>query len=86
MGLDTPMHRLRSRKAIVLFCIGVAAFWGLSPMATGGFAAILTPLWVVCPAIVIILVRRANVRCAEQPASRLSRVLFRAPPTLHELA
>jgi hypothetical protein len=80
------MHRLRSRTAIVLFCIGVAAFWGLSPMAAGGFAAILTPLWVVCPAIVIVLVRRAIVRCDEQSVSLLSLALFRAPPTLHQPA
>jgi hypothetical protein len=54
-------------------------------VAAGGPArdipeAILTPLWLVVPAIAVIVVRRTAARSDERPVALLSLVLFRAPP------
>lgn len=76
------MHRLRTRKSLVLFSIGVVVFAAFLPFVPTVFTAILTPLWLVVPAVVVVVIRRTAVRCDEQPVSLLSLLLSRAPPVL----
>ena len=81
------MRRLRSRKSLVLFGIAVVMCAALIP----GLAAslpdiILTPLWLVVPAVCVVVVRRRAVRCDEQPVALLALALFRAPPVTLALA
>jgi hypothetical protein len=73
------MRRLRTRKTLVLFGIGVVVFAAFLPVGSL-FEAILTPLWVVLPAAAVVLVRRQAVRCDEQPVSLLALLSSRAPP------
>ena len=73
------MRRLRSRTSIVLVCL-VAAVVGLLPLGATSFTAVLTTLWLVCPAVAIVVIRRAASRSDEQPVSLLSVLLSRAPP------
>jgi hypothetical protein len=42
--------------------------------------AIFVPLWLVVPAVSIVVIRRTAARCDEQPVALLSLVLSRAPP------
>jgi hypothetical protein len=74
------MHRLRSRRTLVLFCIGLVVFASILPVASPAFVAVLTPLWIVVPAVLVVVVRRSAARCDEQPVSLLSLLLSRAPP------
>lgn len=75
------MRRLRSRKSFVLFGLAVVVFAAFVPaVSPSAPAAILTPLWVVVPAVSIVVVRRTATRCDEQPVALLSLSLFRAPP------
>jgi hypothetical protein len=74
------MHHLRTRKSLVLFGIGVVVFAAFLPGVSSGFTAVLTPLWIVLPAIVIVAARPWAAECDEQPVSLLSLLLSRAPP------
>jgi hypothetical protein len=74
------MQRLRSRKSLVLFCIGVVVFAAFLPVPSTLFTAVLTPLWLVIPAALVVAIRRQAVRSHEQLVSLLSLVLSRAPP------
>jgi hypothetical protein len=76
------MHRLRSRRSLVLVCIGLVVFAALLPSVSSVFVAILTPLWLVIPAVVVVVLRRTAFRCDEQPVSLLAQVLTRAPPAV----
>ena len=81
------MRRLRSRKSLVLFGLALVVCAALIP----GLAAslpdiILTPLWLVVPAVCVVVVRRAAARCDDQPVALLSLALFRAPPATLSLA
>lgn len=80
------MHRLRTRKSLVLFCIGVVVFAAFLPVVSPLFTAILTPLWLVIPAVVIVTIRRKAARCDEQPLSLRSLLFSRAPPAVLPLA
>ena len=80
------MQRLRTRKSFVIFAIGVVLFASLVPVVSTLFTAVLIPLWIVIPAVVIVTLRRRAVRCTEQPVSLLSLVLSRAPPSSLALA
>jgi hypothetical protein len=66
----------------VLFCIGVVVFAACLPAVGTLFTAILTPLWLVVPAAVVVILRRRAFRCDEQPVSLLSLLLSRAPPVV----
>jgi hypothetical protein len=70
----------RPRRSIVFLCIAVVAFAGLLPAGSVDLVAILTPLWLVIPAVAIVLTRRRALRSDEQPISLLSLVPSRAPP------
>ena len=75
------MRRLRSRRSLALFGIAVLVFAAFVPAAAAGVShAILTPLWLVVPAITIVVVSRQAARCDDQPVALLSLALFRAPP------
>jgi hypothetical protein len=74
------MRRLRSRKSLVLFCIGVLLFASVVADPSGVYTAILTPLWIVIPAVIVVTVRRQAARSDEQPVSLLSLLASRAPP------
>jgi hypothetical protein len=80
------MRRLRTRRSIVLFGIGVAVFSALLPSFGSTYAAVLVPLWFVLPAVVAITVRVRTVRRDEQTVSLLSVLLSRAPPILRSFA
>lgn len=70
----------RTRRSIVFLCIAVVAFAALLPAGSVDLVAILTPLWLVIPAVAIVLIRRRALRSDEQPISLLSLVPSRAPP------
>ena len=71
----------RTRKTVVVLCIAVVVFAAFAPTAASTVGAVvLTPLWLVIPAVIITVVKRTAVRCHEQPVALLSLVLLRAPP------
>ena len=75
------MRRLRTRKSLVLVGVAVVVFAAFVPALAASLpATILTPLWVVVPAVCIVVVRRTAARCDDQPVALLSLVLLRAPP------
>ena len=75
------MRNLRTRKWLVIFGVAVVVFAAFVPALAAGLpAAILTPLWIVVPAVSIVVIRRAAARCDEQPVALRSLALFRAPP------
>lgn len=81
------MRRLRTRKSFVLVGIAVVVFAAFMPTLTSSLpSAILTPLWIIIPAVSIVVIRRTAVRCDDQPVALLSLALFRAPPTTLSLA
>jgi hypothetical protein len=77
----------RTRKALAILCVGLIVFAAFLPAAAPQvFAAILIPLWIVVPAVVVTLLRRRAARHDDQPVSLLCLVLFRAPPIRLALA
>jgi hypothetical protein len=76
------MRRLRTRTSLVLVCIGVVLFASILPAVAPVLAVTLTALWIVIPAIAIVVLRRRAARCDEQPVALLSLLLSRAPPSL----
>ena len=75
------MRRLRTNKSLVLFSVAVVVIAGLFPVAAASLASvILTPLWLIVPAVCVVVIRRRAVRCDDQPVALLSLALFRAPP------
>ena len=76
------MARLRQRRSLVFLAIGLVLFAAFVPAAATCLAAgVLVPLWLIAPAAAITLVRREASCCDEQPASLLSLVASRAPPS-----
>ncbi|MGB2713581.1 MAG: hypothetical protein WBC51_05340 [Vicinamibacterales bacterium] len=80
------MRRLRTRQSLVIFSIGVAVFSAFLPLVGSTFSAILIPLWVGVPAVLVVAIRCRATRCDEQPVSFLSLLLSRAPPVRVSLA
>ena len=81
------MRRLRSRKSLVLVGLAIVVFAAFVPAPGASLpSAILTPLWIIVPAVSIVVIRRPAVRCHDQPVALLSLALFRAPPTTPALA
>jgi hypothetical protein len=81
------MRKLRTRKSLVLFGLAVVVFAAFVPALAAGLPrAILTPLWLVVPAVSIVVIRRTAARCDDQPVALLSLALFRAPPVPLALA
>jgi hypothetical protein len=77
----------RKRKAAAVLCIALVVCAAFVPViaATLG-TAILVPLWLVLPAVAVVIVRRRAFRCDEQPVSLLAILDSRAPPILTALA
>jgi hypothetical protein len=74
---------LRTRKAIAVACIALVVFAAFVPaLASTLGAAVLVPLWLVLPAVVVTVVRREAFRRDEQPVSLLTVLASRAPPAL----
>ncbi len=72
---------VRMRKTVAVLCIALVVFAAFVPGAASHVvAAILTPLWLVIPAVVVTVVRRRATRCDAQPVALLSLALFRGPP------
>jgi hypothetical protein len=74
------MRRLRTRKSLVLFGLAVVVFAAFVPALSSLPSAILTPLWLVFPAVSILVIRRTAARSDDQPVALLSLDLLRAPP------
>lgn len=75
------MRRLRTSKSLVLIGLAVVVFAAFVPALSSSLpAVILTPLWIVVPAVFIVVIRRTAARCDDQPVALLSLALFRAPP------
>jgi len=63
------MRRLRTNKSLVLFSVAVVVIAGLFPVVAAGLpSVILTPLWLIAPAVCIVVVRRRAARCDDQPS------------------
>jgi hypothetical protein len=80
------MRKLRTRKSLVLFGLAVVVFALVPALAADLPSAMLTPLWVVVPAVCVVVIRRTAARCDDQPVALLSLALFRAPPATLALA
>jgi hypothetical protein len=73
----------RTRTAVAVVCIAFVIAAAFVPVVASNFgAAILVPLGLVLPAVIITIVRREAFRCDEQSISLLSLLDLRAPPTL----
>jgi hypothetical protein len=71
----------RTRKAIAILCVGLVVFAAFVPaVAANVVVEVLTPLWLVVPAVAVTIIRRRALLCDVQPASLLSLDLLRAPP------
>jgi len=81
------MRRLRARKSFVLFGLAVVVFAAFVPALSSSLPiAILTPLWLIVPAVSVVVIRRTAARCDDEPVALLSLALFRAPPTTLAIA
>lgn len=80
------MRRLRARKPLVLLGLALVVFALVPAHASDLPGAMLTPLWIVVPAVSVVVIRRAAARCDDQPVALVSLVLFRAPPATLALA
>jgi hypothetical protein len=77
----------RTRRSAAVLCIALVVFAAFVPAAAPNLVnAILVPLWLVVPAVTVVVIRRSAIRCDEQPVSLLSLVLSRAPPAQVVLA
>ena len=80
-GPLNTMRRLRTRKSFVLFGLAIVVFVAFVPALSSSLpSAILTPLWLVVPAVSVVVIRRTAARCDDQPVALLSLADFRAPP------
>jgi hypothetical protein len=75
------MRQLRSRKSIVLLCIGAVAFAAFLPLAQTGLYAVLTPLWLIVGVLALVGLRAVHVRRNQQTLSFFSVFHSRPPPT-----
>ena len=70
-----------TRQAAAVVCIALVVFAAFVPaMASALGSVVLVPLWIVRPAVVVMLVRFDAFRCDEQPFSLLAILDSRAPP------
>jgi len=75
------MRTLRTRKSLVVIGLAVVVFAAFVPALSSSLpGAILTPLWLVVPVVIIVVIRRTAASCDDQPIALLSLALFRAPP------
>jgi hypothetical protein len=73
----------RARRSVAVLCIAIVVFAAaVLPAVASPFDAILIPLWLVVPAVSVVVIRRKALHCDEQSVSLLSLDLSRAPPDL----
>ena len=71
----------RTRKTVAVLCVAIVVFAAFLPAVTARLPPIIhTMLWLVIPAVAVVVTRREALRCDEQPVSLLSLVPSRAPP------
>jgi hypothetical protein len=81
------MARLRAHKGLVFLAVGLVLFAAVMPAAAASLpGAILTPLWLVQSTAAVALICREASLCDEQPASLLSLIASRAPPSTFAFA
>jgi hypothetical protein len=77
----------RTRKAVAVLCIALVVCAAFVPaIASTLGTAILVPLWLVLPAVTVVIVRRNAFRCDDQPVSLLAILDSRGPPLLPTIA
>ena len=75
------MSGMRTCRSFAAIGLAVVVFAALVPMVVADLHdLVLAPLWLVPPAISIVVVRRTATRCQDQPLALLSLAPFRAPP------
>jgi hypothetical protein len=75
------MRTLRTNRSFALLGLAVVVFASFVPtVASSLFDVVLTPLWIVVPAALVMVVRRTATRCHDQPLALRSLPPFRAPP------
>jgi hypothetical protein len=76
----------RTRKAVAVLCIALVVCAAFVPVIASTLGtAILVPLWLVLPAVAVVIVRRKAFTCDDQPVSLLAILDSRAPPVLATL-
>jgi hypothetical protein len=76
----------RQRTTVAVLCIALVVFSAFLPAGLSDVVwATLTPLWLVVPVVDVTTIARDASRSEERPASLLSLVLLRAPPSLPSL-
>jgi hypothetical protein len=77
----------RTRKAVAVLCIALVVCAAFVPVIASTLgSAILVPLWLVLPAVAVVIVRRTACRSHVQPVSLLAILDSRAPPLVASLA
>lgn len=81
------MRQIRTRRSVVLCGLAVVVFAAIFPAAALSLPdVVLTPLWLIVPAVSITIIRRTATRCDVQPLTLLSLALLRAPPAAAAVA
>jgi hypothetical protein len=80
--MDIAVGTSRTSRSVAVLCIAAVVVAAVVPSlaASALGTAIFVPLWLVIPAVSIVVIRRTAARCDEQPVALLSLVLSRAPP------
>lgn len=68
------------RKSLAWLCLGLVVFAAVTASVAGEFAALLTPLWLLCAALAVQVRRRTVARRDERLPALLALVPPRAPP------
>jgi hypothetical protein len=72
---------MRTCRSFAVVGLAVVVFAALVPMVVSDLHdLVLAPLWLLPPAISVVVVRRTATRCEDQPLALLSLAPFRAPP------
>jgi hypothetical protein len=73
----------RRRGAVAVLCIALIIFAAFVPAVAATLGSfVFIPLWLVSPAVAIIVIRREAFRCDEQPIALLAVLASRAPPAV----
>ena len=76
-----------ARKAVAVLCIALVMCAAFVPVIASTLgSAVLVPLWLVLPAVTVVIVRRKAFRCDDQPVSLFASLDSRAPPILATVA
>ena len=78
---------LRTRRTVAVLCIAVVLVAGMLPaIATALGPVVLVALYLVVPAVAVIVIRRTASGSREQPLSLLALLDSRGPPSAVGLA